>query len=87
MSFLNKIKGWGQDRNARSRRGRDQRTSRSTTLSLTTREAMPIARRRPTHQPLDVPTQPARRCGDSSIITEAAPSEMADFSETRIQGG
>ena len=37
--------------------------------------------------PLEVPTLQQAGSLDSSIITEAAPSEMADFSETRIQGG
>jgi twitching motility protein PilJ len=84
MSFLNKIKGWGQDRNAET--------------EATTHQDAPFddAFAQPAHageitsvdlnatRPIDAPTQQIG--GDSSIITEAAPSEMADFSETRIQG-
>jgi len=81
MSFLNKIKGWGQDRSAES--------------EATTHQDAPFedAYAEPAEPPVDLTaTRPIEAPsaqqvgGDSSIITEAAPSEMADFSETRIQG-
>jgi len=83
MSFLNKIKGWGQDRSASAestvtadRDGFDD--------AFGAQEASSHAGT----MPLEVSTvQHTGTAADSSIITEAAPSEMADFSETRIQGG
>ncbi len=92
MSFLNKIKGWGQDRNAEAEASTHQDAPYEAAFD---------------QQPADMPTlrevgggaavldtaafetprtaEPAA-AGDSSIITEAAPSELADFGETRIHG-
>ena len=82
MSFLNKIKGWGQDRNAsestQNQEGFDQPFAR---------HAEPKRPEAAGTMPLEVSTVQQTVGTDSSIITEAAPSEMADFSETRIQGG
>src|SRR5258706_2446999 len=90
MSFLNKIKGWGQDRNAET--------------EATTHQDAPFeAAFDHQHADLQMPdvggsaaldtaafetphTQQHAMGGDSSIITEAAPSELADFGETRMQG-
>jgi twitching motility protein PilJ len=90
MSILNKIKGWGQDRN-------------SADAGSTTHPDAPFAGafgQKPADLPLvDVNGSPldtaafqatgAQHTGadDSSIIAEAAPSELADFGETRVQGG
>ena len=90
MSFLNKIKGWGQDRNA--------------VAEETTHQDAPFEAAFD-HQQADLPmpngggaalldtaafetphTQQHPMGADSSIITEAAPSELADFGETRIHG-
>ena len=85
MSFLNKITGRGQDRNA------------SAGLAATHQDnpfddgfAQPAADGPPLDGVATVSldlsaTQPVSS-GDSSIISEAAPSEMAEFSETRLQG-
>src|SRR5438270_678720 len=82
MSFLNKIKGWGQDRNAsestQNQEGFDEPFAR---------HAEPKRPEAAGTMPLEVSTVQQTVGTDSSIITEAAPSEMADFSETRIQGG
>jgi len=90
MSFLNKIKGWGQDRNSEAEVTTHQdapfesafdhrhadlplpRASGAAALDAASFEAAPRM-------------QPAAG-GDSSIITEAAPSELADFGETRLPG-
>jgi twitching motility protein PilJ len=85
MSFLNKIKGWGQDRGAPANRRRP-RTIRTAFDDAFAQPTTPEPRRCRT-MPLEVPTLQQTGAVDSSIITEAAPSEMADFSETRIQGG
>ena len=90
MSFLNKIKGWGQKDDvalpdasgAAARAFDDPRSSR----------AAPLASEGPATDVTgsavyDVPTMQQTQDLDTSIISEAAPSEMADFSETRIQEG
>jgi len=82
MSFLNKIKGWGQDRNA------DEATTHQDTPfdDAFDRQAAPLPNGSDPAS-IAVPTiQQTLGGADSSIITEAAPSEMADFSETRLQG-
>jgi twitching motility protein PilJ len=92
MSFLNKIKGWGQDRNEGE---------------ATTHQDAPFDAGFDQPPPVDVPVvrdvtgtaaldtaafetphaaHPEAPHADSSIITEAAPSELADFGETRLQG-
>jgi twitching motility protein PilJ len=90
MSFLNKIKGWGQKDDVALP---DASGAAAHTLDD------PMALRRghlsadgpatdvTTAAVYDVPTQQQSQDLDTSIITEAAPSEMADFSETRIQDG
>ncbi|CAG1016051.1 Methyl-accepting chemotaxis protein PctA [Burkholderiaceae bacterium] len=86
MSFLNKIKGWGQDRNAEA----DATTHQDAPFDDAFAEH--AARTEQTAQMSDMtatrPLQVTQQAGgaDSSIITEAAPSEMADFTETRLQG-
>jgi twitching motility protein PilJ len=84
MSFLNKIKGWGQKDGAsqeqdtlaqnrfdesRGRSGGDAGLHGSDGAAT-----------------LDMSAMQQNASMDSSIITEAAPSEMADFNETRAQG-
>jgi twitching motility protein PilJ len=91
MSFLNKIKGWGQDRNegeatthqdAPFDAGFDQPPPVDVPVvrDVTGTAALDTAA-------FETPTQhPEAPHADSSIITEAAPSELADFGETRLQG-
>lgn len=83
MSFLNKIKGWGQDRNASESTQAANQQDRSFDDAFAHDAKMPDPAGT---MPLEVPTI-QQGVADSSIITEAAPSEMAEFSETRIQGG
>jgi twitching motility protein PilJ len=89
MSFLNKIKGWGQKDEVAM-----PGVSGAATLdeALAPHGAAPFgAESRATDATsagvYDVPTQQQAQDADTSIITEAAPSEVADFSETRIQEG
>jgi twitching motility protein PilJ len=90
MSFLNKIKGWGQKDEGASA---DAYGAGAATLGDTLApHGAPAA-----HQAhggdttgaavYDVPTMQQTMELDTSIISEAAPSEMAEFSETRIQDG
>src|SRR5262245_36289138 len=84
MSFLNKIKGWGQGgASAESTQAADPHGSFDDAFGQHA-----DARARDLHgtMPLEAPTVQQSTALDSSIIAEAAPSEMADFSETRIQG-
>ncbi|HEX6708408.1 MAG TPA: methyl-accepting chemotaxis protein [Albitalea sp.] len=83
MSFLNKIKGWGQDRNGSAEA--QQAANQQESFDDVAQAEMPLPDGHGT-MPLEVPTIQQTVGADSSIITEAAPSEMADFSETRIQG-
>jgi twitching motility protein PilJ len=84
MSFLNKIKGWGQDRaSADSTQAANQQDG---SFEDAFAHADAPTRGRGT-MPLEVSTVQQTAAADSSIISEAAPSEMADFSETRIQAG
>ncbi len=82
MSFLNKIRGWGQDRNgsAESTQAAHQPDGSSDAFA---HHADPGHHNSHGTMPLEVAT--IQQGADSSIITEAAPSELADFSETRIQ--
>ncbi|MES3012511.1 MAG: type IV pili methyl-accepting chemotaxis transducer N-terminal domain-containing protein, partial [Pseudomonadota bacterium] len=83
MSFLNKIKGWGQkddvalpDATGAVASAFDRRPASNSQAAEASGGAG-----------YDVPTQQQNQDLDTSIITEAAPSEMADFSETRILDG
>ena len=75
MSFLNKLKGWGQKEEAVMAGG-----------AGATFDDLHAATEQPPVEPPshDLPTE-QQAPSDTSIITEAAPSEMADFSETRLQ--
>ncbi|HEX6363273.1 MAG TPA: methyl-accepting chemotaxis protein [Albitalea sp.] len=76
MSFLNKIKGWGQERHASGgSQALDDPYAQADVTIAEPRGTMPLE---------TTPAQPTA-AAESSIITEAAPSELADFSETRIQ--
>ena len=90
MSFLNKIKGWSQKDGAAVEPvaphdaqfidafGPDATHTAAMTPELPgTGGAAAMS--------LDVPTMQQTMELDTSIISEAAPSEMADFSETRMQ--
>ncbi|HUG23842.1 methyl-accepting chemotaxis protein [Piscinibacter sp.] len=84
MSFLNKIKGWGQDRGADEGATTHQDTPFDDAFDKQADTPRPRAGDTAS---LEVPAMQQTMAGaDSSIITEAAPSEMADFSETRLQG-
>ena len=90
MSFLNKIKGWGQ---------KDEAVLPDASGAAAHAFGEPLGPRGAHLSPegpatdvtgaavYDVPTQQQTQDLDTSIITEAAPSEMADFSETRLQEG
>jgi twitching motility protein PilJ len=89
MSLLNKIKGLGR---------KDGASLDQDTLEQDGRYDEPHARVNGTDVPdlalpgnegaatLDMGAHPPTGAMDSSIISEAAPSEMAEFSETRVQG-
>jgi len=84
MSFLNKIKGLGRrdgDQDTLEQDGRfDETSARADGPDL------PL----PGHDgtvALDIGAMQQTASMDSSIISEAAPSEMAEFSETRVQAG
>lgn len=85
MSFLNKIKGWGQDRSAESEATTHQDAPFEDAYAEPREPVEPPADLSAT-RPIETQNLQQQVGGDSSIITEAAPSEMADFSETRIQG-
>jgi twitching motility protein PilJ len=82
MSFLNKMKSWGQDRGpsagADAARQDVPFDAEFTQPVMTTGHEGTVT--------LDMSTV-QHGVDDTSIISEASPSEMADFSETRIQGG
>ena len=84
MSFLNKIKGWGQKENGTSEHDAvDDAPFAEGYKSVGGDAAVLDANAAPS---FEVPTvQQTHGNMDTSIITEAAPSEMAEFSETRIQ--
>jgi len=87
MSFLNKVKGWGQ---------KDDVAMLDASGTAVHASDNPLASHSARHSPegpatdvtgaavYDVPTVQQTQELDNSIITEAAPSEMADFSETRL---
>jgi twitching motility protein PilJ len=78
MSFLDKIKSMGK--------GRDANALDSDNLAIPLDDVIaldrPMMDRMASPPPADAPARTVQM--DSSIITEAAPSEIADFSETRI---
>ncbi|MES1163511.1 MAG: hypothetical protein ABUL50_10670, partial [Rhizobacter sp.] len=88
MSFLNKIKGWGQKDEAPLLG--EAAVAVPTFDELRASNESHAATEHPTvdaHAAAAydaVPTQ-QQPVDDTSIISEAAPSEMADFSETRLQ--
>jgi len=88
MSFLNKIKGWGQKDDATI--AGDAAVAVPSFDELQAANASHVASGHPhadattAAASYDVPTQQHGEL-DTSIISEAAPSEMADFSETRLQ--
>jgi len=87
MSFLNKIKGWnGKEESAL---GGDVAVAVPTFDELRASRAGHASEHHATDVTAaavyDVPTQQQPIDQDTSIISEAAPSEMADFSETRLQ--
>ena len=90
MSFLNKIKGWGQKdgvalpdgSGAAAHAFDDPFVPRGSHFAA--EGPAPDVTGAAVY---DVPTQQQTQQLDTSIITEAVPSEMADFSETRIQEG
>ncbi|MDP9045948.1 MAG: methyl-accepting chemotaxis protein [Pseudomonadota bacterium] len=88
MSLLNKFKGWGQKDDlalADVQGGTAQAYEDSTESHAghrTTQAPVAEAARAPSY---DIPTEQQDEDLDTSIIHEAAPSGMADFTETRIQ--
>jgi twitching motility protein PilJ len=90
MSFLNKIKGWGQKDDGVSA---DAYAAGAVTLGDTLAPVgAPAGREGHGNDTTgaavyDVPTMQQTMELDTSIISEAAPSEMAEFSETRLQDG
>ncbi len=90
MSFLNKIKGWGQkddvamtDASGTAAHAFDEPVALHNARLLAEGPATDVTGA----GVYDVPTMQQTQELDTSIITEAAPSEMADFSETRIPNG
>ena len=86
MSFLNKIKGWSQKDEAPLLG--DAAVAVPTFDELRASNESHVAADHPAADAhgaaaYDVPTQ-QQPVDDTSIISEAAPSEMADFSETRL---
>ena len=89
MSFLNKITGVSHKGGKVSRR--DSTAKGMTFDDAYARTGVPDVPDLPLPSAsgtvtLDMTAMPQGANADSSIITEAAPSEMADFTETRIQG-
>ena len=91
MSFLNKIKGWGpKDGSAELAAGPDAVLASTFGAHGSTFDAHGHGHGHG-HEPEvsvspEVPTMQQTMELDNSIISEAAPSEMAEFSETRMQG-
>ncbi|MBL0730175.1 methyl-accepting chemotaxis protein [Piscinibacter sp. HJYY11] len=81
MSFLDKIKSFGKGRDSNSLDGDNPVIPLDDVMTLdrTTLDGASTA------TASEAPTRTAHM--DSSIITEAAPSEIADFSETRLPAG
>ena len=84
MSFLNKIKGWGRDRGLSAGAGPQDGTFDD---EYTQPGAAPHALNAAGMNVVDVHGDERATEGDSSIISEASPSEMTDFSETRAHAG
>ncbi len=84
MGFLNKIKGWGQKENGAPEHDAVDDAPFADAYKPVGGDAAALdVSAAPS---FEVPTvQQSQGNMDTSIITEAAPSEMADFSETRIQ--
>ncbi|WP_372526937.1 methyl-accepting chemotaxis protein [Piscinibacter sp.] len=86
MSFLNKMKSWGQDRGPSA--GADvAHQDVPFDEGFTQPGGVSHGLDGTGTLTLDMSTVQHAADDDSSIISEASPSEMADFSETRIQGG
>jgi twitching motility protein PilJ len=89
MSFVNKIKGWGQKGSAQPRDEDDAGfgdafASGTGVASIATTD-LPLADVEAAAA-FDVPASVANEPrGTGSIISEAVPSEIADFTETRLQ--
>jgi twitching motility protein PilJ len=87
MSFLNKIKGWGGKDGAAAEMSEADQTPLAQALPMSEHtggfDAPPGAARSDGAQH-ETPTVQHAADLDTSIISEAAPSEMADFAETRI---
>ena len=87
MSFLNKIKGWGGKDGAAAEMSEADQTPLAQALPISEHtggfDAPPGAARSDGAQH-ETPTVQHAADLDTSIISEAAPSEMADFAETRI---
>ena len=88
MSFLNKIKGWGGKEGAALAGDAavavptfDELQAGKSAHAVSEHSANDVT----AAAVYDVPTQQQPIDQDTSIISEAAPSEMADFSETRLQ--
>ncbi|HKX44366.1 MAG TPA: type IV pili methyl-accepting chemotaxis transducer N-terminal domain-containing protein, partial [Burkholderiaceae bacterium] len=85
MSFLNKIKGWGQKENGSPEHDAvDEAPFADAYKPVGGDSAALDATAAPS---FETPTVQQTQGMDTSIISEAAPSEMAEFSETRIQEG
>ena len=90
MSFLNKIKGWGQKEGAVAEPHTPHDAPFIDAFGPDAAHAANMSPDMPgaggaATMTLDVPTMQQTMELDTSIISEAAPSEMADFSETRMQ--
>ncbi len=89
MSFLNKIKGWGQKDGAAAEPTAPHDAPFVDDFGPDATHAANMSPELPgtggaAALSLDVPTMQQTMELDTSIISEAAPSEMADFSETRM---
>ncbi len=89
MSFLNKIKGWGQKDGAAAEPVAPHDAPFIDAFGPDATHAANMAPELPDAGgaaaiALDIPTMQQTMELDTSIISEAAPSEMADFSETRM---
>ena len=92
MSFVNKLKGWGQ-KSASADPSRSTATSPSRSLDPSHGAARrwrarpgPARRRHRAAAAFDASPTPPHGAVGESIISEAVPSEIADFTETRLQG-
>jgi twitching motility protein PilJ len=90
MSFVNKIKGWGQKGSAPAQEEDDaafgDAFSNGGSAAMATTD-LPLADVE-SAAAFDVPSSVANESREAgSIISEAVPSEIADFTETRLQSG